>query len=344
MSSTTGQFIGLALRLAVAMAGTYLSVRMMMKMLDPSREAKEEAKKKVAAILQNIDLPRDVEMNEYEMRIAAMLVPPQNGIDWADIGGCDNLINELRQRLVLPLQLMQSNARQTSLLSPSKGILLHGPPGCGKTLMARAVAKAVDARFIELDIAVLTDKWYGESQKLVSALFSFARKVEPTIIFIDEIDTFLRDRQSSDNETTSMMKAQFMTQWDGFTNSDAQVVVMGATNCPGSIDAAIYRRMPMRFCVPLPDMQSRLQILKVILKDEYVDELNLEEIAQHADGLSGSDLKEVCRTAALRRLSHNFDTHNRIGEVVIRQQDLIDSVDHFRGHSRYTHFFESRLD
>lgn len=113
------------------------------------------------------------------------------------------------------------------------GVLLHGPPGCGKTLIAKATAHEAGTFFINLDVSLLTDKWYGESQKLARAVFSLAMKLQPCIIFIDEIDSFLRARTTSDHEATAMMKAQFMSLWDGLiTDPNCTVIVMGATNRP----------------------------------------------------------------------------------------------------------------
>ena len=116
-----------------------------------------------------------------------------------------------------------------------------------------------------MHVSTLTDKWFGESNKLVSALFSLARKLQPSIIFIDEIDSFLRQRSSSDHEVTGMMKAEFMSMWDGLnTTNDTRILVLGATNRPNDIDAAILRRMPKRFSIKLPDSQQRRNILKLV--------------------------------------------------------------------------------
>lgn len=113
------------------------------------------------------------------------------------------------------------------------GVLLHGPPGCGKTLIAKATARQAGTYFINLDLSILTDKWYGESQKLAAAVFTLALKLQPCIIFIDEIDSFLRARNSTDHEATAMMKAQFMSLWDGLnTDPNCTVIIMGATNRP----------------------------------------------------------------------------------------------------------------
>uniref|UniRef100_A0A8B9K4U6 ATPase family AAA domain containing 1a n=1 Tax=Astyanax mexicanus TaxID=7994 RepID=A0A8B9K4U6_ASTMX len=141
-----------------------------------------------------------------------------------------------------------------------------------RTLIAKATAKASGCRFINLQASTLTDKWYGESQKLTAAVFSLAVKLQPCIIFIDEIDSFLRNRSSLDHEATAMMKAQFMSLWDGLeTGECTQVMVMGATNRPQDVDPAILRRMPTTFHVGLPNATQRQEILRLILSGENVN-------------------------------------------------------------------------
>lgn len=172
------EIITAVLRVVIACAGSYFAVRLMIKAMDPHKEQKDKAKKRVEELMKIINLPTNIELDEYETRIAAMLVPESEGINWSDIGGLNKVIDDIRSALLLPLQMMNNKKqapRVSALLSPSKGILLYGPPGCGKTMLAKAIAKSIHARFIHLDIAILTDKWYGESQKLVAALFSFVR-------------------------------------------------------------------------------------------------------------------------------------------------------------------------
>lgn len=178
---------------------------------------------------------------------------------------------------------------------------------------------------------------FGESNKLVAALFSLAQKLQPSIIFIDEIDSFLRERSRSDHEVTGMMyvntsrcsalrralasgsylkkaadeplssttyrKAEFMTLWDGLTTTnDTRILVLGATNRPNDIDSAILRRMPKRFSIRLPDAQQRRNIFALMLKDlNLEDGFDTETLVRKTDGLSGSDLKEACRNAAMVR-------------------------------------------
>lgn len=127
-----------------------------------------------------------------------------------DIGGLEDIISSLRESVIFPL-LYPEIFRSSSLIGAPKGVLLYGPPGCGKTMLAKALAKESGATFINIAASVLTNKWFGESNKLVAGLFSLARKTQPSIIFIDEIDSFLRERSKGDHEVTAMMKAEFMT-------------------------------------------------------------------------------------------------------------------------------------
>jgi len=186
------------------------------------------------------------------------------------------------------------------LAGAPKGVLPFGPSGCGKTMLAKALAKEPGATFINVAISSLTNKWFGESNKLVSGLFSLAQKTQPCIIFIDEIDSFLRERSRGDHEATAMMKAEFMTLWDGLLSSKERIIVLGATNRPNDIDSAILRRMPKRFAVRLPDALQRKRILTLMLKETELEiDFPLDDLAQGTDGLSGSDLKELCRNAAM---------------------------------------------
>jgi SpoVK/Ycf46/Vps4 family AAA+-type ATPase len=171
----------------------------------------------------------------------------------------------LRESVIYPLCYPELFTSASGLLGAPPGVLLYGPPGCGKTMMAKALAKESNATFINLHISTLTDKYYGESNKLAAAVFSLARKLQPAIVFIDEIDSFLRERRSNDHETTGMMKAEFMSLWDGLTTGeDRRIVILGATNRPNDIDSAILRRMPKRFAVRLPTEAQRRSILELV--------------------------------------------------------------------------------
>uniref|UniRef100_A0A3P8VTJ8 Outer mitochondrial transmembrane helix translocase n=1 Tax=Cynoglossus semilaevis TaxID=244447 RepID=A0A3P8VTJ8_CYNSE len=297
------EVVGLLLRLTVFGAATYYSIKWVMEAMDPTSKQKNQAKKRAEQLMKSIGV-EDVTLTEYEMNIASHLVDPRSmKVSWEDIAGLDEVVNELQDTVILPFQKRRLLAR-SKLFQPPRGVLLYGPPGCGKTMIAKATAKASGCKFINLQASTLTDMWYGESQKLTAAVFSLAAKIHPCIIFIDEIDSFLRNRSCLDHEATAMMKAQFMSLWDGLdTSATKQVMVMGATNRPQDVDAAILRRMPAAFHVGLPNAQQRRDIMTLILAGENLSRsVNLTEIAEKTEGYSGSDLRELCRDAALYRV------------------------------------------
>jgi ATPase family AAA domain-containing protein 1 len=235
-----------------------------------------------------------------------VVAPEDIPVSFEDIGGLDDIIEELKESVIYPLTMPHLYTSTSSLLSAPSGVLLYGPPGCGKTMLAKALAHESGACFINLHISTLTEKWYGDSNKLVNAVFSLARKLQPSIVFIDEIDAVLGTRRSGEHEASGMVKAEFMTHWDGLTSANSvgepqRVVVLGATNRIQDIDEAILRRMPKKFPVSLPPAAQRLRILALVLKDTKIDRANfdLEYLVSAMSGMSGSDIKEACRDAAM---------------------------------------------
>ncbi|TFY81775.1 hypothetical protein EWM64_g2236 [Hericium alpestre] len=243
----------------------------------------------------------DLQLDEYEKTIASEIIHPDDiNVSFDDIGGLDHIVSSLQESIILPLVYPSLFTSNSGLLTAPKGVLLYGPPGCGKTMLAKALAKESKATFINIAASVLTNKWFGESNKLVAGLFSLARKTQPSIIFIDEIDSFLRERSKGDHEVTAMMKAEFMTLWDGLLSASDRILVLGATNRIRDIDSAILRRMPKRFPVHLPDVNQREKILYLMLKDMPLEpNFPMRNLAEYSEGLSGSDLKELCRNAAM---------------------------------------------
>ena len=185
------------------------------KLMNPNLKKKEEAKLKSEKILKRMGLSK-LDLNEYEEIIASEIISPEDlTVGFEDLGGVSEVADALKETVVYPLIYPQLFQSVSVLLNAPRGVLLYGPPGCGKTMLAKALAKESGATFINLHVSTMTDKWFGESQKLTNALFSLAKKLQPVIIFIDEIDSFLRTRQSNDHEATAMMKAEFMSLWDG---------------------------------------------------------------------------------------------------------------------------------
>ncbi|KAI1853104.1 hypothetical protein JX265_011385 [Neoarthrinium moseri] len=312
---------------------------------DPEKEKQEQARIKAKANLQRLQRPRgaddgdecdpstgaprgprieDLQLNEYENMVALEVVAPEDiPVGFDSIGGLDDIIEEVKESVIYPLTMPHLYTQGGSLLSAPSGVLLYGPPGCGKTMLAKAVAHESGASFINLHISTLTEKWYGDSNKLVRAVFSLARKLQPAIIFIDEIDAVLGTRRSGEHEASGMVKAEFMTLWDGLTSANARgaparICVLGATNRIHDIDEAILRRMPKKFPVSLPDKSQRLRILQLILQDTKTDpnNFNIEYIARVTAGMSGSDIKEACRDAAMIPVREYIREHKASGSAM----------------------------
>ncbi|KAB5524065.1 hypothetical protein DKX38_021814 [Salix brachista] len=232
--------------------------------------------------------------------IACDVINPDHiDVEFESIGGLEAIKQALYELVILPLRRPELFS-YGKLLGPQKGVLLYGPPGTGKTMLAKAIAKESGAVFINVRISNLMSKWFGDAQKLVAAVFSLAYKLQPAIIFIDEVDSFLGQRRTTDHEALTNMKTEFMALWDGFTtDQNAQVMVLAATNRPSELDEAILRRLPQAFEIGMPDRRERAEILKVVLKGEKIENnIDFNYIASLCEGYTGSDLLELCKKAA----------------------------------------------
>ena len=175
-------------------------------------------------------------------------------------------------------------------------MLLYGPPGTGKTLSARAIAKESGATFVAIKCSTIMSKWYGETNKTITALFSVARKLAPSIIFLDEVDTLLGSR-GTDSPAHNSMLGNMLMEWDGLSGS-APVMVLGTTNRPHDLDKAFLRRMPLMIKTATPDYRGRVDILKKMLRsDQLADDVDVGALALNTPNYSGSDLKEFIRLA-----------------------------------------------
>ncbi|KAL3367619.1 hypothetical protein AABB24_012046 [Solanum stoloniferum] len=248
-----------------------------------------------------ISLKDVVTENDFEKRLLADVIPPSDiGVTFGDIGALENVKDTLKELVMLPLQRPELFCKG-QLTKPCKGILLFGPPGTGKTMLAKAVATEAGANFINISMSSITSKWFGEGEKYVKAVFSLASKIAPSVVFVDEVDSMLGRRENpGEHEAMRKMKNEFMVNWDGLRTKDKErVLVLAATNRPFDLDEAVIRRLPRRLMVNLPDAPNREKILRVILaKEELTPNVDLEAIANMTEGYSGSDLKNLCVTAA----------------------------------------------
>ncbi|KAG7952089.1 hypothetical protein I3843_12G041900 [Carya illinoinensis] len=252
--------------------------------------------------------------NEFEKRLLADVIPPSDiGVTFDDIGALENVKDTLKELVMLPLQRPELFCKG-QLTKPCKGILLFGPPGTGKTMLAKAVATEAGANFINISMSSITSKWFGEGEKYVKAVFSLASKIAPSVIFVDEVDSMLGRRENpGEHEAMRKMKNEFMVNWDGLRTKDTErVLVLAATNRPFDLDEAVIRRLPRRLMVNLPDSPNRAKILKVILaKEDLAPDVDFDAIANMTDGYSGSDLKNLCVTAAHRPIKEILEREKK---------------------------------
>jgi len=230
-------------------------------------------------------------------------------IKWEDIGDLENVKQNLREMIEWPLKSPESFERMG--IAPPKGILLYGPPGCGKTLVAKAVANESGANFISVKGPQIFSKWVGESEKAIRDVFRRARQVTPCIIFFDEIDSLAPKRGLyTGSGVTESVVSQLLSELSGIEELKG-VVVITATNRPDIIDSALLR--PGRFdkiiVVPQPDRETRRMILEVHTKNMPLGkDVDINKIADITDGYSGADLQAICREAAMIALREDINS------------------------------------
>ncbi len=223
-------------------------------------------------------------------------------VKWEDVGGLEKIKKELREAVELPLRYPE--AFQRLGIRPPKGVLLYGPPGAGKTLLAKAVANEAEANFISIKGPEILSKWYGESERIIREIFRKARQAAPCVIFFDEIDAIAPQRGDVADRVTDRVVNQLLTEMDGMQPLE-NVVVVGATNRPELLDRALLR--PGRFdkilYVPPPDKEARKEIFKVHTRNmPLADDVDLDKLAELTENYVGADIEAICREAALRAL------------------------------------------
>lgn len=230
--------------------------------------------------------------------VLRLLQPTQEKVTFKDVGGLAAVKKQIHRKIVLPFQ--KPGLFQLFKKRAGGGILFYGPPGCGKTLLARATAGEVDASFYSVSIADVLDMYIGESERKLRAIFEKARQVAPAVLFFDEIEALGGKRQYAREGTAAKIVSQFLAEMDGFAQNNHGVLVLAATNVPWAVDPAFRR--PGRFdriiFIPPPDKEARVAILELLLAERPGGSgIDIRFVAEHTSGFSGADLRELVETA-----------------------------------------------
>ncbi|CAG9770724.1 unnamed protein product [Ceutorhynchus assimilis] len=242
----------------------------------------------------------DPEKKKMQSKLEGAIVVEKPKVKWNDVAGLDAAKEALKEAVILPIRFPHLFSGKRT---PWKGILLFGPPGTGKSYLAKAVAtEANNSTFFSVSSSDLVSKWLGESEKLVRNLFELARTHKPSIIFIDEVDSLCSSRSDNESESARRIKTEFLVQMQGVGHDSEGILVLGATNIPWVLDAAIRRRFEKRIYIPLPEEHARATMFKIHLgstRTELTEE-DIKELGRRTDGYSGADISIVVRDALMQ--------------------------------------------
>ena len=267
--------------------------------------------------------------NPSALRETVVEVP---NVSWEDIGGLETVKQELQETVQYPVEHPEKFEKFG--MAPSKGVLFYGPPGCGKTLLAKAIANECQANFISVKGPELLTMWFGESEANVREIFDKARQSAPCVLFFDELDSIANQRGSSSGDgggAADRVLNQLLTEMDGM-GSKKTVFIIGATNRPDIIDSALMRpgRLDQLIYIPLPDDKSRLSIFKANLrKSPLAPDVDVDTLARFTNGFSGADITEICQRACKFAIRESIEHDIERERAATANPDAMDNDDEY---------------
>ncbi|KAK8221998.1 Vacuolar protein sorting-associated protein 4 [Zalaria obscura] len=267
------------------------------------------------------DEDQDPESKKLRGALAGAILTDKPNIKWEDVAGLEQAKEALKEAVILPIKFphLFTGKRQ-----PWKGILLYGPPGTGKSYLAKAVATEANSTFFSVSSSDLVSKWMGESERLVKQLFNMARENKPSIIFIDEIDALCGPRGEGESEASRRIKTELLVQMDGVGRDSKGVLILGATNIPWQLDAAIRRRFQRRVHISLPDTPARMRMFELAVGSTpcELNQADFKQLAQLSEGYSGSDISIAVQDALMQPI-RKIQTATHYKKVTVDGQEKL---------------------
>ena len=255
--------------------------------------------------------------DDYETQVLSLI--QRTDVGWDDIGGLDETKRDIKSAYGLAL----ARKPEGVVIESWRNFLLFGPPGTGKTLLAAATAGSLDATFFNVKVSDLLSKYFGESTKIISALYAVANRLSPSVIFMDEFESLSPPRGSGDSGAERRIVSTLLAELDGLSNKGKQdlIITIGATNVPWLIDSAILSRFQKRIYVPLPDVPAREAILEIFLPQRgHKSQVPIDELVRRTKGYAGRDIEQICQTA----ITHMIQRVNpNLMDVVDQGQDAL---------------------
>ncbi|CEJ56021.1 Vacuolar protein sorting-associated protein 4 [Penicillium brasilianum] len=264
---------------------------------------------------QEDDNGEDAEAKKLRSALQGAILSDKPNVKWEDVAGLESAKEALKEAVILPIKFphLFTGKRQ-----PWKGILLYGPPGTGKSYLAKAVATEANSTFFSVSSSDLVSKWMGESERLVKQLFNMARENKPAIIFIDEVDALCGPRGEGESEASRRIKTELLVQMDGVGKDSRGVLILGATNIPWQLDAAIRRRFQRRVHISLPDINARMKMFMLAVGSTpcHMTQADYRTLAEMSEGYSGSDISIAVQDALMQPI-RKIQTATHYKKVIV---------------------------